>query len=84
MDSSVVPMKNGGFEVFILMEYCSGGQLIDYMNERLDTRLTEDQVLTIFSDICEAIVLMHSQNPCPHVALELMMHFVAKSWQSRS
>jgi AP2-associated kinase len=63
MDSVALPMKNGGFEVFILMEHCGGGQLIDFMNQRLETRLSEDQVLTIFSDVCQAIVLMHSQTP---------------------
>jgi AP2-associated kinase len=63
MDSIILPMKNGGYEVFILMEYCGGGQLIGFMNERLETRLSEDQVLDIFADVCEAITLMHSQNP---------------------
>ncbi|KAJ3299877.1 hypothetical protein HK104_006425 [Borealophlyctis nickersoniae] len=63
MDSSVQTLRGGGFEVFILMEYCAGGHLVDFLNTRLTTRLSEAEVLNIFSDVCEAVAHMHYQNP---------------------
>lgn len=76
----------GGYEIFILMEYCpgglqaplifrlcaltmrcAGGGIIDLLNSRLQNRLTESEILKIFSDTCEAVAHMHSQRP-------VMMH----------
>ncbi|TPX35315.1 hypothetical protein SmJEL517_g02312 [Synchytrium microbalum] len=64
-DSDVQPLTvgGGGYEVFILMEYCTGGHLVDFLNTRLSSRLTEAEVLTIFSDICEAVAHMHYADP---------------------
>ncbi|KAI8853182.1 kinase-like domain-containing protein [Chytridium lagenaria] len=58
-DSSVSKSRHGGFEVNILMEYCSGGQLVDYMNTKLQERLKEHEVLAIFFNVCEAVAHMH-------------------------
>ncbi|KAJ3012780.1 hypothetical protein HKX48_006085, partial [Thoreauomyces humboldtii] len=63
IDSSVQKMRNGGYEVLILMEHCRGGHLVDFLNTRLSNRLTEMEVLTIFSDICEAVAHMHYHEP---------------------
>ncbi|TPX65212.1 hypothetical protein SpCBS45565_g05328 [Spizellomyces sp. 'palustris'] len=63
VDSSIQKARNGGFEVFILMEYCRGGHLVDFLNTRLSNRLTEPEILTIFSDVCEAVAHMHYSNP---------------------
>ncbi|KAJ3006856.1 UNVERIFIED_CONTAM: hypothetical protein HDU68_003852, partial [Siphonaria sp. JEL0065] len=57
-DSSVV-RAGSGYEVFILMEYCSGGTLIDYLNTRLEVRLTEPEILEIFRDVLAAVYHMH-------------------------
>lgn len=46
-------MGNGAHEVFILMEFCAGGGIIDMMNRRLRERLTESEILTIFVNVCE-------------------------------
>jgi serine/threonine protein kinase len=43
----------GGFQALILMEYCPGGGVIDLMNRRLQQRLTEPEILGIFSDVAE-------------------------------
>ncbi|KAH8835591.1 hypothetical protein DL96DRAFT_1574847 [Flagelloscypha sp. PMI_526] len=40
--------QTGVFEVFILMEFCPGGGIIDMMNRRLRERLTEAEILQIF------------------------------------
>ena len=53
-------MENGTYEVFILMEFCSGGGIIDMMNRRLRERLTEQEILTIFVDVCEGLAAMHA------------------------
>ncbi|KAI9656435.1 MAG: hypothetical protein M1829_000394 [Trizodia sp. TS-e1964] len=63
MDSHASQLKGGGYEVFLLMEYCSGGGLIDYMNTRLQNRLTESEVLKIFSDVAEGVACMHYLHP---------------------
>ncbi|CAO3688684.1 unnamed protein product [Rhizopus stolonifer] len=45
------------------MEYCPGGGVIDLMNRRLQQRLTEPEILKIFSDVTEALAYMHYCNP---------------------
>ena len=56
-------MANGTYEVFILMEFCPGGGIIDMMNRRLRERLTESEILTIFVDVCEGLAAMHALKP---------------------
>ncbi|KAI1432346.1 kinase-like protein [Xylaria sp. CBS 124048] len=63
IDSHASELKGGGYEVFLLMEYCDGGGLIDFMNTRLQHRLTEPEILTIFSDIAEGVACMHYLKP---------------------
>ncbi|EGG03720.1 uncharacterized protein MELLADRAFT_49432 [Melampsora larici-populina 98AG31] len=59
--SSIV--GGSGYEIFILMELCPGGGIIDLLNSRLQNRLTESEILKIFSDTVEAVAHMHSQTP---------------------
>ncbi|KAH9816021.1 kinase-like domain-containing protein [Melampsora americana] len=40
-----------------------GGGIIDLLNSRLQNRLTESEILKIFSDTVEAVAHMHSQTP---------------------
>ena len=49
----------GGYEVLLLMELCSNNSLLDYMNQRLSTKLSEQEVLKIMYDITIAIAQMH-------------------------
>ena len=63
IDSHASPLKGGGYEVFLLMEYCEGGGLIDFMNTRLQNRLTEPEILKIFSDVAEGVACMHYLKP---------------------
>lgn len=63
MDSHASQLKGGGYEVFLLMEYCSGGGLIDFMNTRLQHRLTEPEILKIFGDVAEGVACMHYLKP---------------------
>ncbi|PHH80231.1 hypothetical protein CDD80_2432 [Ophiocordyceps camponoti-rufipedis] len=63
IDSHASEMRGGGYEVFLLMEYCNGGGLIDFMNTRLQHRLTEPEILSIFADIAEGVACMHYLKP---------------------
>lgn len=79
IDSHASALSTGGFEVYVLMEYCPGGGthftdgykvtitnevgLIDFMNTRLQSRLAEWEVLKIISDTTEAVACMHYLRP---------------------
>ncbi|KAI1085822.1 hypothetical protein F5B20DRAFT_519933 [Whalleya microplaca] len=63
IDSHASELQGGGYEVFLLMEYCDGGGLIDFMNTRLQHRLTEPEILEIFSDVAEGVACMHYLKP---------------------
>ncbi|THH20483.1 hypothetical protein EW146_g868 [Bondarzewia mesenterica] len=63
IDAAWHRMPNGTFEVFILMEFCPGGGIIDMMNRRLRERLTEAEILQIFVDVCEGVAAMHNLRP---------------------
>ncbi|KZP25379.1 hypothetical protein FIBSPDRAFT_389100 [Athelia psychrophila] len=63
IDAAWHRMPNGMYEVFILMEFCAGGGIIDMMNRRLRERLTEAEILQIFVDVCEGVAAMHNLRP---------------------
>ncbi|PGH20425.1 NAK/BIKE protein kinase [Polytolypa hystricis UAMH7299] len=63
IDSHASQLKGGGYEVFLLMEFCAGGGLIDFMNTRLQNRLTEPEILKIFTDVAEGLACMHYLKP---------------------
>ncbi|KAJ6601145.1 hypothetical protein DFH09DRAFT_1355371 [Mycena vulgaris] len=63
IDAAWHKMPNGLYEVFILMEFCPGGGIIDMMNRRLRERLTEAEILQIFVDVCEGVAYMHNSRP---------------------
>ncbi|KAI2717602.1 hypothetical protein CBS147332_4482 [Penicillium roqueforti] len=63
IDSHASQLRGGGYEVFLIMEYCAGGGLIDFMNTRLQHRLTEPEIVKIFSDVAEGVACMHYLKP---------------------
>ncbi|KAH6624806.1 hypothetical protein B0J18DRAFT_190647 [Chaetomium sp. MPI-SDFR-AT-0129] len=63
IDSHASELRGGGYEVFLLMEFCNGGGLIDFMNTRLQHRLTEPEILHIFADVAEGVACMHYLRP---------------------
>ncbi|CAK4028885.1 related to serine threonine kinase ARK1 [Lecanosticta acicola] len=63
IDSHASQLKGGGYEVFLLMEFCNGSGLIDFMNTRLQHRLTEPEILKIFGDCAEGVACMHYLKP---------------------
>jgi len=63
MAHKITCLKNGTHEVLVLIEYCSRGHVLDFMNKRLSTGFTEDEVMRIFCDVVEAVAKMHHSNP---------------------
>lgn len=66
IDSHATRSHNGngpGYEVFMLMEYCSGKGLIDFMNTRLVEKLKESEILLIMQQVTEAVAHMHALSP---------------------
>ncbi|XP_029564992.1 AP2-associated protein kinase 1 isoform X5 [Salmo trutta] len=60
LDSSITTCGGGDvWEVLILMDYCKGGQVVNLMNQRLQTGFTEAEVLQIFCDTCDAVSRLH-------------------------
>ncbi|KAH7049205.1 hypothetical protein B0J12DRAFT_97370 [Macrophomina phaseolina] len=83
IDSHASQLKGGGYEVFLLMEFCAGGGLIDFMNTRLQNRLTEPEILHIFSDVAEGVACMHYLKP-PLLHRDLKVENVLISTHSTS
>lgn len=49
-------------EMFLVMEFCSGGDLFDYITAtegRAERRFPEDLIRRLFTDMCSAVVAMH-------------------------
>uniref|UniRef100_A0A8C4Y0B8 non-specific serine/threonine protein kinase n=1 Tax=Gopherus evgoodei TaxID=1825980 RepID=A0A8C4Y0B8_9SAUR len=60
IDSSINSVSSGDvWEVLILMDFCRGGQVVNLMNQRLQMGFTENEVLQIFCDTCEAVARLH-------------------------
>uniref|UniRef100_A0A3Q3IMR1 non-specific serine/threonine protein kinase n=1 Tax=Monopterus albus TaxID=43700 RepID=A0A3Q3IMR1_MONAL len=73
LDSSITAVGSGDvWEVLILMDFCRGGQVVNLMNQRLQTGFTEAEVLQIFCDTCEAVALLHQcKTPIIHRDLKV-------------
>ncbi|CAG5107472.1 Oidioi.mRNA.OKI2018_I69.chr1.g3343.t1.cds [Oikopleura dioica] len=63
MAHKITCLKNGTHEVLVLIEYCSRGHVLDFMNKRLNSGFTEEEVMKIFCDVVEAVAKMHQSNP---------------------
>lgn len=57
--------KKGIIEVLVLMEWCRGGNMMDYAIRMKDLHIRNRElaVLRIFSDACRAVAHLHMQNP---------------------
>ncbi|XP_029459875.1 AP2-associated protein kinase 1 isoform X3 [Rhinatrema bivittatum] len=73
IDSSINSVSSGDvWEVLILMDFCRGGQVVNLMNQRLQTGFTESEVLQIFCDTCEAVARLHQcKMPITHRDLKV-------------
>ncbi|CAJ1068473.1 AP2-associated protein kinase 1-like isoform X7 [Xyrichtys novacula] len=73
LDSSIAAVGAGDvWEVLILMDFCRGGQVVNLMNQRLQTGFSEAEVLQIFCDTCEAVARLHQcKTPIIHRDLKV-------------
>ncbi|KAJ3225376.1 hypothetical protein HK099_006917 [Clydaea vesicula] len=65
LDNKLSKLKNQSkyYELKILMEYYSNGSIVDYINKfHQSKRLTEKQVLQIFSELVLSVFNLHSRN----------------------
>lgn len=71
VDSSISHVRDGVYEVLLLMHYCRG-HVLQLMNERLHIGFFEEEILQIFCDLCEAVSrLHHCQTPIIHRDLKV-------------
>jgi Serine/threonine protein kinase len=61
-DSHAERLDNGTYQVLVLMELCPNKSLLDYMNAKIKTKLTESEILKIMLDISIGIYEMHRLN----------------------
>ncbi|NWV00475.1 BMP2K kinase, partial [Upupa epops] len=72
LDCTVNSLSDNVWEVLILMEYCRAGQVVNQMNQRLQTGFTESEVMRIFCDTCEAVAQLHQcKTPIVHRDLKV-------------
>uniref|UniRef100_A0A4W5RUQ3 non-specific serine/threonine protein kinase n=1 Tax=Hucho hucho TaxID=62062 RepID=A0A4W5RUQ3_9TELE len=72
LDSTINSVGDSVWEVLILMEYCKAGEVVKQMNQRLHIGFTEAEVLTIFTDTCEAVARLHQcRTPVIHRDLKV-------------
>lgn len=71
VDSVINHVGGGVYEVLMLMHYYKG-HVLQLMNDKLHTGFSEQEVLKIFCDICEAVSrLHHCQTPIVHRDLKV-------------
>lgn len=71
VDSVINHVGGGVYEVLMLMHYYKG-HVLQLMNDKLHSGFTEQEVLKIFCDICEAVSrLHHCQTPIVHRDLKV-------------
>lgn len=58
-DSNAERLADGQYQVLVLMELCPNKSLLEYMNARIRTKLTEKEILKIMVDITLGLYEMH-------------------------
>ncbi|KAM4708006.1 BMP-2-inducible protein kinase [Discoglossus pictus] len=72
LDCAINSTSDNVWEILILMEYCRAGQVVNQMNQKLQSGFTESEVLRIFCDTCEAVARLHQcKTPIVHRDLKV-------------
>lgn len=58
-DSHAQRLESGAYQVLVLMELCPNKSLLDFMNARIKTKLSELEILKILLDISIGVFEMH-------------------------
>lgn len=61
--SDIKPAGRNRKEAFILLEYCSGGHLLDMLNKRAGRFLPMRTIADIFAQVLKAMQMLHSHKP---------------------
>ena len=73
LSSGCSPMEEPAF-LINSCAFSSDGHVIQLMNENLNSGLSEEMILRIFTDACEAVAtLHHSQPPVMHRDLKVLI-----------
>jgi AP2-associated kinase len=91
VDSAILRQSTDIYEILLLTKYCRLGGVIQLMNERLNSsamaastaahlsqpsgRLSENEIIHIFCDICEAVAELHYNNII-HRDLKIEKYFI--------
>ncbi|XP_056424926.1 BMP-2-inducible protein kinase isoform X2 [Hyla sarda] len=72
LDCAINSASDNVWEILILMEYCRAGQVVNQMNQRLQSGFSEAEILRIFCDSCEAVARLHQcKTPIVHRDLKV-------------
>ncbi|XP_071970508.1 BMP-2-inducible protein kinase isoform X2 [Engystomops pustulosus] len=72
LDCAINSASDNVWEILILMEFCRAGQVVNQMNQRLQSGFSEAEVLRIFCDTCEAVARLHQcKTPIVHRDLKV-------------
>ncbi|KAG9480552.1 hypothetical protein GDO78_012168 [Eleutherodactylus coqui] len=72
LDCAINSASDNVWEILILMEFCRAGQIVNQMNQRLQSGFSEAEVLRIFCDSCEAVARLHQcKTPIVHRDLKV-------------
>ena len=73
-----------------LVEFCDifmcrvivGGRVVDLMNARLKSGFSEEEVMRIFTDVCQAVARLHHRTK-PIIHRDLKVHLRVQYWSKK-
>mgnify|MGYP003384930286 CR=1 FL=1 len=63
MGSDIKPAGRNKKEAYILLEYCSGGHLLDMLNKKAGSFLSMNTIADIFGQVLKAMEGLHAHTP---------------------
>jgi len=63
--TQLVTHPNGDQEYLILLEYCEGGTLLDWIQSPTRAQRTQSEVLAIFRQLVDGVAVLHAHVPQP-------------------
>jgi len=73
-----IPNNLHVFEVLVLMEYCKAGHVVQLMNSKISSGFTQNEVMSIFCDVVEALSTLH-QSSIPIIHRDLKVENILLS-----
>lgn len=63
LGNDIIGRNSATPEALLLLEFCPGGHLLDKLNARHGSKLSQEEVMRIFGMLLQAILPMHACNP---------------------